>query len=204
MSKRINRDDIDKFHDYGLYLPTRTIYMGSESISEADDFAESGCDAFMAERMVKNLHILDVLNQEPITIMMNNVGGDEYHCFAIYDAIKACKSRVIIKVVGHAMSAGSIILQAADERIMLPTSRQMIHYGTWGVNDHAKTTQKWAEEGKKIDRWLEKMYLEKIREKNPQYKIGRLQRLLDHDTFLTAQESIELGLADEVLENKNG
>lgn len=199
MSKRVNRDDIDKFHDYGIYIPTRTIYMGSEHVSEVDDFAESGCDAFMAELAVKNLHILDAMAEEPITILMNNIGGDEYHCFAIYDAIKACRSHVAIKVVGHAMSAGSIILQAADERIMLPTSRQMIHYGTWGTYDHSKTTQKHAAEGLKIDKWMEQMYLQRIKEKNPDYRLATLQRRLDHDTFLTAKESVELGLADKVL-----
>lgn len=195
--KRVNRDDIDKFHDADIYVPQRTIYIGS--VMSDIDAGESGCDALMAERAIKNLFILDKLSNEPITILMNNIGGDEYHCFAIYDAIKACKSHITIIVCGHAMSAGSIILQAADERIMSPTSRQMIHYGTWGVVDHAKTTQKWAEEGKKIDSWMEKMYLEKIREKHPQYKIGRIQRLLDHDTFLTAKESVELGLADRIL-----
>lgn len=199
MSKRLNRDDIDKFHDFGIYVPTRTIYMGSEHVSEPDDFAESGCDAFMAERVVKNLHILDTIAEEQITIIMNNIGGDEYHCFAIFDAIKACRSHITIKVVGHAMSAGSIILQAADERIMTPTSRQMIHYGTWGIHDHAKTTQKWAEEGKKIDKWMEQMYLQRIKEKNPDFRLATLQRRLDHDTFLTARESVEIGLADKVL-----
>lgn len=197
MSKRVNRDDIDKFHDADIYVPQRTIYIGSVVSDIAE--GESGCEAFMAERAVKNLHILDKLSKEPITILMNNIGGDEYHCFAIYDAIKACESHITIIVYGHAMSAGSIILQAADERVMTPTSRQMIHYGTWGVHDHAKTSQKWAEEGKKIDSWMEKMYLEKIREKHPGYKIGRIQRLLDHDTFLTARESVELGLADKIL-----
>lgn len=197
MSKRVNRDDIDKFHDADIYVPQRTLYIGS--VLNDIEAGESGCDAYMAERAVKNLHILDKLSNEPITILMNNIGGDEYHCFAIYDAIKACKSHITIIVYGHAMSAGSIILQAADERIMTPTSRQMIHYGTWGVHDHAKTTQKWAEEGKKIDSWMEKMYLEKIRQKQPGYKIGRIQRLLDHDTFLTAKESVELGLADKIL-----
>lgn len=196
---RTTRDDSDRFHEYSLHIPTRTLYMGSENVSESDDFAESGCDAFMAERQIKNLHILDTLSHDPLTIIMNNIGGDEYHCFAIYDAIKACQSHVTIKVLGHAMSAGSIILQAADERVMAPTSRQMLHYGTWGVHDHAKTTQKWAEEGKKIDRWMEDMYLARVIEKNPHFTRQRLQRLLDHDTFLTAHESVAFGLADKVL-----
>ena len=197
MAKRISKDEIDRFHDYSLYMPTRTVYMGSEHVSE--DGSESGCDTTMAERQIKNLHILDNLSNEPITIIMNNIGGDEYHCFAIYDAIKACKSHVTIKVMGHAMSAGSIILQAADERIMAPTSRQMLHYGTWGFEDHAKTYQKWAEEGKKIDKWMETMYLERIKEKQSHFTLARVQKLLDHDTFLTAKESVELGLADKIL-----
>jgi ATP-dependent Clp protease, protease subunit len=197
MSKRLNRDDIDKWHDSGIYIPTRHIYIGSEQSD--DDMNESGCDYLMAERAVKNLHVLESLSKEPITILMNNVGGDEYHGFAIYDAIRLCESHVTIKVLGHAMSMGSIILQAADERLMSETSRQMIHYGTWGIHDHAKTTQKWAKEGEKIDKWMEQMYLAKMKEKNPHFTLARLQRMLDHDTFLTAKESVECGLADKVL-----
>jgi len=196
MSKRHNRDDIDRFHDYKLYLPTRTIFMGSENI-EID--SESGCDAAMAERTIKNLHILENLNQEPITIQMNNIGGDVNHGLAIYDAIKSCQSHVKIVVFGHAMSMGSIILQAAKERIMAPNASQMIHYGSLGVDKHAKTAYKIVDEFKRIDKWMEKMYLEKIVEKHPLYKLGRLQKLLDHDTFLTARESVALGLADKVL-----
>jgi ATP-dependent Clp protease, protease subunit len=196
VGKRVNRDDIDKFHDYNLYIPTRTIYMGSESV---DDSGESGCDSAMAERFVKNIHILDAISNEPITVIMNNIGGDEYHGFAMYDAIKLCKSKVIVKVMGHAMSMGSIILQAADERLMAPTSRQMIHYGTWAFEGHARTAHKWSEEGKKIDRWMESMYLKKIQEKHPEYTVETLRALLDHDTFLTAQESVRLGLADKVV-----
>jgi ATP-dependent Clp endopeptidase proteolytic subunit ClpP len=198
MKKTVN-DDIEKFHDYSIHLPTRTLYMGSEHVSETDDFAESGCDTSMAERMVKNIHILDHLSQEPITILMNNIGGDEYHGFAIYDAIKAAKSEVTIIVMGHAMSMGSIILQAADKRVMAPTSRQMIHYGTWGQNDHAKTAQKIAQEGLKIDQWMENMYLDKLREKDSSFKLKKLQKMLDHDTFLTAEQSVALGLADSIL-----
>ena len=197
MSRKFTKDEIDRFHDYSIHLPTRTLYMGSEN--NDSESGESGCDGAMAERVVKNLHILDTLSAEPITILMNNIGGDEYHGFAIYDAIKACRSHVTIKVLGHAMSMGSIILQAADERVMAPTSRQMIHYGTWGVYDHAKTTQKWAKEGEKIDLWMERMYLGKIHDKNPKFTLRGIRTMLDHDTFLTAEESVELGLADSVL-----
>lgn len=196
MSKRVNRDDIDKFHDYSLYIPTRTLYMGSETV---DGDSESGVDALMAARMIKNLSILDTLSADQIHIIMNNPGGEVVHGLAIYDAIKACRSRVLMTVFGHAMSMGSVIFQAADERVMAPNSSMMIHMGYVGVEGHAKTTYRQIEESKRADKTVENMYLEKIREKHPEFSTQRLKGMLDHDTFLTPAQAVELGLADKVL-----
>lgn len=202
MSKRHTRDDLDRFHDYSIYLPTRTLYMGSEQYDM--DSGESGTDGAMAERVVKNLHLLDSISDDPITIIMNNIGGCEYSCFAIIDAIRQCRSHVQVTAMGHAMSAGSLILQAADKRVMAPLAVQMIHYGTWAANDHSRTFQKWAKEGDRIDKWMEQYYLEKILEKHPKFALSKLRNMLNHDTFLTAQESVDLGLADEVLGAERG
>lgn len=181
MSRKVTRDDIDKLHDYGIYVPSRTIYMGSEQSD--NDMVESGTDYLMAERTIKNLHILDSASEQPITILMNNLGGDFYSGMAIYDAIRKCKSHVTIKVFGHAMSMGSVILQAGDERIMTPSARQMIHYGYDAVDGHSKTVRKWLIESDKINAWMESMYLEKIKEKQPNFSLKKLQKILDHDTF---------------------
>lgn len=197
MAKRISKDDTDRFHDYSLDIPHRTLYMGSEEYSQ--EWGESGVDGSIAERMIKNLHILGSMSQDPITIILNNIGGDEYHCAAIMDAISTSKSHITIKVFGNAMSAGSMILQVADDRIMAPNSTQMIHYGTWGFEGHSKTFQKWAQEGRRLDIWMENLYLKRIQEKHPKFTLKKLKELLDHDTFLTAQESVELGLADKIL-----
>lgn len=196
MSKKIVKDDIDRFYDYEVYAPTRTIYMGS--VENDMEKGESGVDGAMAERVIKALHILDQ-KDEPITIIMNNVGGDWYHGMAIYDAIKNCKSHVTIKVFGYAMSMGGVILQAADHRVLAGNSRFMMHYGYAGWEGHAKTFQKWAKEFDKIDSDMEQLLLEKIKEKHPHYKLEQLQDLLDHDTILGAQDTVNLGLADEVL-----
>lgn len=193
---KASKDDLGRFHDYGIYMPSRTIYMGSEIVGEE---SESGTDALMAERIVKNLHVLDSLAEQEITILANNLGGDVMHGLAIYDAIKACRSNIVIKVFGNASSMGSIILQAADERIMSPNSVQMIHFGTLSVGGHVKTVYKQTEENKRIDSWMEKMYLEKIRQKITDFSLQRLKGMLDHDCFLTAQKSVEIGLADKVL-----
>jgi len=221
---KFKKDDVDQFMENDIYLPTRTIYMGS--LHYVDD-VESGTDHAMAERMIKALHILDSQARQgdkPITIIMNNIGGDEYHGMAIYDAIKNCINRVRIKVYGHAMSMGSIILQAADDRSMSKSSHIMIHYGTFGTVDHAKISYKWSEEGKKFDRMMEDIFLEKIGDKqitlekyltligkkdeipkgnakNKKISIGRkqLEEMLNFDTFFDAETALELGFIDEII-----
>lgn len=193
---RINKESIDRLYDYDIHVETRTIYMGSveSSISEG----ESGVETVMAERMIKALHLLDQKN-EPITIIMNNPGGDWYHGMAIYDAIKACQSEVTVKVFGMAMSMGAVILQAADHRVLAPSSKVMIHYGFAGMEGHSKTFQKWAEEFKRIDKEMELILLDRIKEKHPTFKLDDLEKLLDHDTILSAKDAINLGLADDLL-----
>lgn len=193
---RINRDDVDKLYDYDLYIPSRTIYMGSVQSDMSD--GESGVEAIMAERVIKALHLLDQ-KEEPITIIMNNPGGDWYHGMAIYDAIKACKSHITIKVYGMAMSMGGVILQAADERIMAPNSRFMMHYGSMGLETtHSKVFDKWSEENKRINKEMEDLLLDKIRQKHPNFTKQQLEKLLDYDTILTAQETVNMGLADSI------
>jgi ATP-dependent Clp protease protease subunit len=191
MSKKVNRDDIDKLYDYGIYIPSKTII----SVGETDQE--------IASNLMKGLHILDSISPEkPITIHLNNVGGDEYHGIAVYDSIRECKSRVVIIAKGHAMSMGSIIFQAADERIMAPNAKQMIHYGTPVLADpeaHAKTQYKWTEECKKFSAWMEELYLEKIHQKVPKFPMKKLVKMLDFDTILNARESVDLGLADKIL-----
>lgn len=202
MSRRVNRDDIDKFHDYSLYIPQRTIYMGSEQFDV--EGSESGVDGLMAERFVKNITLLEMASSDPITIIMNNPGGDWYHGIAIYDAIKTAKSHVTIKVYGMAMSMGAVILQAADERIISPSSKFMIHYGYMGMSsNHSKIFDKWSDENKRINKEMEQIFMEKIKEKQPNFKLKKLEEMLNFDTILSAKETVELGLADKVLGEEN-
>ena len=224
---KLTKDDIDHFMDNEIYLPTRTIWMGS---ANADEDGESGVDYVMAERTIKTLHILDNFDgpsrngEKPIHIMMNNVGGDVVHGMAIYDGIEGCKNHVTIKVYGHAMSMGSIILQAADKRTMTKNSRIMIHYGYAGFSAHAKTTYQWNDESKKYDKWMEDLFLEKMdgrkitvgkylamvgkkgeipngNAKNKKIEIDRekLQVMLDFDTIIDAETALELNLIDEII-----
>jgi len=171
--------------------------MGSAFVGEDGD--DSGVDAIMAERVIKALCLLDQTDA-PIIIIMNNPGGDWYHGMAIYDAIKACKSHVTIKVLGMAMSMGAVILQAADTRVMSPNARFMMHYGTMGMfPTHSKIFDKWSEENKRLNSEMEQIFLKKIREVKPNFSLDDLKKLLDYDTIFTSQETVNMGLADEVV-----
>jgi len=196
---RLNKESIDRFYDYDIHIETRTLYIGSVDFNED---GESGTDGAMAARAIKGLHLLDTsapLGDKPITIIMNNVGGCEYHGMAIYDAIRACKNHVTIIGRGHLMSMGSIIFQAADKRVMAPHCTMMIHYGTWEVpNDHPKVVYAWAEEGKRFDKIMEDLYLSKIQQKHPDYTQGEVKAICLFDRFYSAQQAVEIGLCDEV------
>lgn len=228
---KFKKDDVDQFMDNHIYLPTRTIYMGS--MGSSDDDEEHGTNYEMAETVVKALHILDnqdgpsMKGEKPINIIMNNIGGDLYHGMAIYDAISNCKNHVTIRVCGYAMSMGSIILQAADQRIMTRHSRIMIHYGSFGIHENTKTVYKWTEETKKFDQIMENIYLSKIQDnkitlekylslinkkeeipignaKNKKISIQKkeLQEMLNFDTIIDAETALELNLIDKI-EEKN-
>jgi len=187
---KVIRDDVDRFFEYNINIPAKTLYMG----------ASEGVEHQMAEDTIKGLLILDSkARSKKLTIVMNNVGGDEHHGLAIYDAIKQCKSPTVIKVFGHAMSMGAWILQAADRRYMAANSTMMLHYGTFGYDGHAKDFDKWSDENKRLCTLMEDHLLERIKEKHPRYTRESLQELIRFDKFLTASKAVELGLADKVI-----
>lgn len=203
MAKKESNFDL---HDYDCDLKHRVVSLGSQHVTAGG--TESGVDATLADRAVKNILLLDKLKPEgdaPINYLLSNPGGDEFYMAAIYDAIKYSKSPSIITVHGLAMSAGSVILQAGQKRVMMPSAWVMIHYGTWGTHAHPKISYNWSDAGKKMDKWMENIYLERIREKNPNFKLKDLQKMLDFDTILNAQDTVALGLADCVFtEDEHG
>ena len=183
------KEDSDRLFDYDIMIPERTLYVGGE------------VDEGMAERFLKGMLILEAKSHNPITIILNSGGGDEYHGMAIYDAIAASPCHVTVKMYGHAMSMGSWIPQAADERIMSKNATMMIHYGSWGGYEmesiHVKSMH---QENQRLTKAMEDEYLRRIREKNPDFAAAKLRRWLTEEKYLTAAEAVELGLADRIIE----
>lgn len=190
MARNIS-EHAEQFHDNGIYLPTRTVYIDGDQ--------DVGITNEMSACAIKNLHILDTMSTGDINVIFNCDGGDTIIGMAIYDAILACKNHVKMTVYGHASSMGSIILQAADERIMAPNAVLMVHMGQASYDGHPKVVEAWRKFDKHLDSLHETIYLAKIKAKKPRFTKDQLQKMLEHDTILTAQEAVDMGLADRVL-----
>jgi ATP-dependent protease ClpP protease subunit len=194
---RFTKENIDRFFDYGVDVANRTLYVGSMGADDCEN--ENGTDYSMAEYTLKALHILEANGSDPIIIIMNNPGGDEYHGLAMMDAIELCKSEVTIKVFGMAMSMGSWILQVADHRLLSQHSTLMLHYGEWGNYQHALDNKRHCEEGERLRKLMEDAYLSRIQEKNPHYTRQRLKNRISTDWYIPAAEAVSLGLADGII-----
>jgi ATP-dependent protease ClpP protease subunit len=148
-----------------LDIPHRTIYLGDAAYDDSGN--GNGVDFYMAEKFIKGLHILDRKSDEDIIVIANNPGGSWYDGMAMYGAIKACRSNVVMFMYGYAMSMGSIIPQAADERIIDPYCRFMIHYGYDGNNGtHSKIFSKHGDETKHVNYIMENIYLDRMLERD--------------------------------------
>jgi ATP-dependent Clp protease protease subunit len=198
---RLDKDELDRYFHHSVDVANRVVYIGSGKYT--GDGEATGVDSELAERVIKSLHVLDhqfEVDDKPIVIQLNCPGGDYTEGMAIYDAIMECKNHVTIKVYGQASSMGSIILQAGDVRIMSPNSTMLLHYGTFGIHGDSISATTHADFEKKVRVTMENLYLRKLKEKHPRYTRSKLQSLLNHDTILTADEVVKLGLADSILE----
>ena len=171
--------------EHGIDIRGRTIYLQGEVDSEN------------IHKFVKLIRYLDKTDGE-ITVILDSEGGDVNLGFAAYDSIKECRNPVEVRVMGVAMSMGSIILQAADNRVMTKHSRIMIHRGQMEVGGHFNDVKRAVKENDDMDKICLDIYFEKITDKDPSFKMVQLQKMLDFDTYISAEKALEIGLIDEI------
>jgi ATP-dependent protease ClpP protease subunit len=200
--------DIDNIHIYGIDIPNREIYLHSYF----DDCDEGGVNYKSAIIFEKNLRYLNLLSLEPILVHMHMPGGDWQDCLGIYDAIKNSKARVVILAYAKVESSSTVLLQAANLRILTPNTNFLIHYGSISVdNEHkaALSMVQWSEKesDKMIDIFTERCMGSKIcKEKNWKKMMAKkhiiTQLATKRDWILTAEEAVDYGFADGVLGTK--
>lgn len=180
------KEFIDQFHDNNIFIETKTIVV----IGEVDE------DMF--EMLAKNLHALDSKTGE-ITIKLMSDGGSVSVARGIYDLIRGCKNIVRVICYGEVSSSATIILQAADVRIMAPNSKLMVHYGYESTPTSIPQIRERTVEQFEIDKkWMEDVYLRKIKEKKPRFTRNQLVAKLKYDTYFNPKEALEIGLIDKI------
>jgi ATP-dependent Clp protease protease subunit len=184
------------FQEANMYIPTRTVYFGGDS------YHEDVVNSCTVSKAIKNLHMLEHSDPgETISIILNSCGGSWDDGIALYDVIKSLQSPVVIIGMGKVYSMGSIILQAGDIRVLTNHTTMLIHDGTEGYIGSPKSFEAWGERSKITREQSYNIYYNQMVKKDEKITIKKIEALCSHDTILTAEEAIKIGLADEMLQN---
>lgn len=156
------------------------------------EWDESDVSAWGFKKELEELGEISELN-----VHINSYGGETFQGLAIYNLLKQHKAQINVYVDGIAASSASIIAMAGDKIYMPKTSLMMIHNcWKWAVGN-SKELRKTADDMDKVAIAYKEAYLSKIN-----ITEDELDKLLDEETYLTADECIEMGFADEIVELK--
>jgi ATP-dependent Clp protease protease subunit len=167
---------------------------------------------YMANLVVAQMLFLEADNPDKeISIYINSPGGSVTAGLAIYDTMQFIKPDVRTIVMGQAASMGSFLAQAGTKgkRLVLPESRTMIHRVSSGTpatrgSVHVQELQfedavRSMEESKRLNKRLTELY---VRHNSVGKTYDELFDTMKFDTFLSAEEAVEYGLADRVITSR--
>ena len=133
----------------------------------------------------------------PITIWINSPGGDCIAASQIYSMLMDYKGEVIVKIDGIAASAASVIAMAGTKVVIAPTALIMIHNPSTSANGDHRDMSKTIEVLNEVKESIINAY---------EIKTGLsravLSHMMDAVTWMNANKAIELGFADEILEDE--
>ena len=200
---KLSTDYKDAWYSRNLDQKNRTIYFGPWQPNEQLDTdlnVEWEVNDYSVQNIIKGLHVLELESQDPINIIWISFGGEWDAGMALYDYMKNLKSHVTITCYGRVRSMGTIILQAADERVLAPNCLFMMHYGTFGLNSiHTQDALATADRVRIENKVMEDIYLAKIKEVKSRFTRSQLQDFIKYDKYLLPQEAIDMGLADKII-----
>ena len=136
-------------------------------------------------------------NAQQIDIFINSYGGSVFEGTAIYNQLKRHPAHKTVYIDGFACSIASVIAMAGDEIVMPRNALMMIHNMWMGVCGNAAELRKAADDLDTINAAGRGAYLERTGEKLSEDK---LVEMMDAETWLTAEQCIEYGLADRYAE----
>jgi ATP-dependent Clp protease protease subunit len=164
-------------------------------------FVTGPVEDHMATLVTAQLLFLEAENaKKEISMYINSPGGVVTSGLAIYDTMQFIKPPVSTLCIGLAASMGSLLLTAGekDMRFALPNARILLHQPSGGFQGQASDIERHAEDIIKMKRRLNEIY---VKHTGRDYEL--IEKTLDRDYFLTANEAAEFGLIDKVLSTRD-
>ncbi|MEC1384378.1 Clp protease ClpP [Bacillus velezensis] len=169
-----------------------------QSVGEVYIYSEISSEQFWGDETTATTfkdELAELGEVKTLNIFINSPGGSVFEGNSIYNIIKRHKAHVNVHVDGVAASIASVIAMSGDTIFMPANSMMMIHNPwTFAIGNSAEL-RKQADDMDRIRESLIEAYLGKAGEKLDR---DRLIALLDAETWLTAQECLELGLCDSI------
>ena len=157
----------------------------------------------MANLIVAQLLYLESEDDnKDIYLYINSPGGSVTAGMAIYDTMQFVKPDITTIVMGQACSMGSLLAQAGakGKRKILPNARHMIHQPSGGARGQATDMEIQVKEILEMKKNLTNIY---VKHNSTGKNYSQLQHDMERDFFMSAQEAVDYGLADEVITNRS-
>jgi len=157
-------------------------------------------DKALAEKVVRQLLLLEEDSDEPIRVFIDSPGGDADAGFAIFDMIRFVKPDVYTIGMGLVASAGALILLAspAERRLGLPNSHYLIHQPLSGIRGVATEIEIHARELEKLRVKINNLIADETGQ-----KLDKVEKDTDRDFWMSADEAKEYGLLSSVITNRS-
>ncbi len=178
----------------GYDLPSRLL-------KERIIFVTGVIEDHMAASICMQLLFLEAENpKKEIAMYINSPGGVVTAGMAIYDTMQFVRPQISTLCIGQAASMGSLLLCAGTPgmRYALTNARIMVHQPSGGFSGQASDIERHAEDIIKMKRRLNEVY---VRHTKKSYEV--IEKTLDRDYFMTADQAKEFGLIDKVLEKRD-
>ncbi|KAI9823911.1 MAG: hypothetical protein M1832_002229 [Thelocarpon impressellum] len=159
-------------------------------------------DETVSASIVAQLLFLEADNPDkPIHLYINSPGGSVTAGLAVYDTMNYIQSPVSTICVGQAASMGSLLLCGgeAGRRYCLPHSSIMVHQPTGGYFGQASDMALHAKEILRVRHQLNEVYRRHL---TKPHSLEEIERLMERDHFMGAEQALEMGIVDQVLEKR--
>lgn len=175
----------------------RSFDIYSRLLKERIIFLTGGVNDTVSSLICAQLLFLESENpNKEISFYINSPGGVVTSAFAMYDTMQYIKSKVSTVCIGQAASAGSLLLTAGEPgmRFSLPNSRVMVHQPSGGAQGQATDIEIQAREILGLRKRLNDIYVT-----HTGRKLSEIEKVMERDTFMAADEAKEFGLIDHVV-----